>query len=97
MAYRVFQVKRLLLLPLLFLMPAAVQARCPQGFSTPQGYNYCVPTDLQDRTTWEACRSEPASYGLNSSEPCMSEHSRIGLAKKFREYCLKLKLPHLYK
>ena len=97
MVYQVFPVKRLLLLPLLFLMPAVVHARCPQGFSTPQGYNYCVPTDLQDRQIWEACGREPARYGLNNSEPCMSLHSRVALADKFTEYCRKLKLPRLYK
>ena len=87
--------KRLIILSLLFLTPAA-HARCPKGFSAPEGYNYCVPTDLAYRQIWEACGQEPARYGLNNSEPCMSLHSRVALADKFREYCRKLKLPHLY-
>jgi len=97
MASRAFFVNRLLLLPLLWLMPAVAYARCPQGFSAPQGYNHCVPTDLQDRLIWEACGSAPGDYGLNNSEPCMSFHSRVALADKFTEYCRKLKLPHLYR
>ena len=87
--------KRLLLLLFLFWVPAA-HARCPKGFSAPEGYNYCVPTNLADRQTWQACGKEPARYGLNNSEPCMSLHSRIALADKFTEYCRKLKLPHLH-
>ena len=89
--------KRLLLLSLLCLMPASAYARCPRGFSTPQGYNYCTPTDLQDRQIWEACGREPARYGLNNSEPCISFDNRLALSDKFTEYCRKLKLPHLYK
>lgn len=73
------------------------QARCPMGFSAPEGYNHCVPTDRSDRLTWETCGKEPSQYGLNESEPCMSLDSRIRLADKYTEYCRKLKLPHLYK
>ena len=87
--------KRLLLLPCLFLLPPA-HARCAKDFTAPEGYNDCVPKDLADRQIWRACRQEPARIGLNNSEPCLSLHSRIALADKFTEYCRKLKLPHLY-
>jgi hypothetical protein len=70
-------------------------ARCQDGFSTPPGYNYCVPSSSTDRKTWNACADESRRLGLPEIKQ-FGEKRRVEIVDKFIDYCRRAKLPHLY-
>ena len=76
-----------------YALPAS--ARCPEGFTSSAGYNYCVPTDPSARKIWLECAAEQGRLGLTEVSPCISEARRIKLIDNYIYYCRKAKLPNL--
>jgi len=70
-------------------------ARCPGGFDTPPGYNFCVPSSPSDRKIWFACSEESRRLGLPEISQ-FGEQRRLKIIDNYIEYCQRSKLPHLY-